>query len=69
MIKKRKGDTPNEHNVSVSLPKERAGTLIVEGPSATRKKQKIEKPRLYNSEYLKFGFSFAGSESNPRPQF
>ena len=41
MIKKRKGDTPNEHNVSVSSPKERAGTLIVEGPSATKKKKKL----------------------------
>ena len=38
-----------------------------EGPSATSKRRKIEKPRLYNSEYLKFGFTFAGSKSNPRP--
>ena len=39
-----------------------------EGPSATSKRRKIEKPRLYNLEYLKFGFTFAGSKSNPRPQ-
>ena len=60
VIKKRKSDTPNKHE-------ETAGTLIVEGPSATSKKRKIEKPRLYNSEYLKFGFTFSGSESNPSP--
>ena len=60
--------TRQMNSVSVSKPKETAGTLIVEGPSATSKTLKIEKPRLYNSEYLKFGFIFAGSESNPRPQ-
>ena len=54
--------------MSVSTPKETARTLIVEGPSGTSKKQKIEKPRLYNSKYLKLGLTFAGSESNPRPQ-
>ena len=59
---------PNEHNVPVSKPKEIARTLIVEGPLATNKKQKIEKPRLYNSEYLKSGFTFAVGESNLRPQ-
>ena len=49
-------------------PKETAGILIVEESSAKSKKPKTEKPRLYNAEYLIFGFTFAGNANNPRPQ-
>ena len=36
--------------------------------SAKSKKLKTENPRLYNADYLKFVFTFAGNENNPRPQ-
>ena len=68
VIKKRRGSTSNVENASVSKPKETAGILIVEESSAKSKKPKTEKPRLCNAEYLKFGFTFAGNENNPRPQ-
>ena len=68
LVKKRRGSTSNEENASVSKPKQTAGILIVEESSAKSKKPKTEKPRSYNAEYLKFGFTFAGNTNNPMPQ-
>ena len=68
VIKKRRGFTSNEENALISKSKKTAGISIVEESSAKSKKPKIEKPSLYNAEYLKFDFTFAGNENNSRPQ-
>uniref|UniRef100_A0A2P2IFH6 Protein FAM200B-like n=1 Tax=Hirondellea gigas TaxID=1518452 RepID=A0A2P2IFH6_9CRUS len=72
IIKKRKaGENAVDNKQNVAAIVETTHESAVEWSALVSKKctGKISKPRLYNKDYMKLGFTFSGNENNRCPQF
>ena len=68
--KKRKAgadEVHNEQNVALVVETEEESTVDSSTSVGKKCTRKITKPRLYNKDYIKLGFTFSGNENNPCP--
>ena len=68
--KKRKAgddEVHNEQNVALVVETEEESTVDSSTSVGKKCTGKITKPRLYNKDYIKLGFTFSGNENNPCP--
>ncbi|KAM4808386.1 zinc finger BED domain-containing protein 5-like [Rhinophrynus dorsalis] len=71
LIKKRKAgedDVCDDQNVLAIEETTQESTVERSVLARKKGKGKMSKPRLYNKEYMKLGFTYSGNENNPCPQ-